>query len=127
MNDLIERLEKATGPDRNLDADIASSVGWSPGPGYTRKSDDSWRLGNWINSVQWAPLYTASIDAALTLVPEGHDWIVADVNGHVGGTPYACVGSTKEHFGETAVLSLCIAALKARSALVPKQHQGSNE
>lgn len=60
-----------------------------------------------------APTYTSSMEAALRLVPVEHDWIVASVNGHVGGTPYACVGSEKEHFGATPVISLCIAALQA--------------
>lgn len=107
--DLIDRLEKAAGPDRELDRAIAAAIiQWPTG------IDGDAVMG--MQDAEHLTPYTSSIDAALTLVPEGHDWVVGDVNGQVGGTPYACVGSTKKHFGETAVLSLCIAALRARTA-----------
>jgi hypothetical protein len=51
LTELIERLEKATGPDRELDAAIRDAL-YSP----------SARVG-------WPP-YTASLDAALALVEE---------------------------------------------------------
>ena len=55
-SELIERLEKATGPDRELDHAILCMIdprvkGTCP--------------------MHYDPHYTASIDAALTLVPEG--------------------------------------------------------
>lgn len=90
--DLLAALKAATGPSAALDAAIAENLG------ITERR------------------FTSSFDAALSLVPDDHDWIVASVNGHYGGTPYACVGSREEHFGETAVLSLCIAAVRARQA-----------
>src|SRR5579872_4020269 len=73
MNDLISRLSAATGPSRELDAEIALANEWLRGNAY-----DAWYdpQGN-ITSL---PRYTESIDAALTLVPkfEGVDrgiWI----------------------------------------------------
>lgn len=100
LRGLIARLEAATGPDRELDIAI-------------------WHyLGNpkERTPLLWVGCYTSSIDAALTLVPEGHDWSIGDVNGHFGGTPVAYVGNDTARFGETPALSLCIAALKARLA-----------
>jgi hypothetical protein len=105
MKDLIERLEKATGPSYELSQDIGRALGLRQRYEHPGSENLSW------------PHYTYSLDAALTLVPEGHDWIVASVNGQVGGTPYACCGSETAHYGETPVLSLCIAALKARAAV----------
>lgn len=59
LKELIERLEKATGPDPYLDLDISNHV--SP-------DDDA--------TILTSPSYTASIDAALTLVPEGSQWTI---------------------------------------------------
>jgi hypothetical protein len=134
MKDLIERLERATGADRELDCLI-----WAARSGYEPIWRDNDLLARnrkpphdtcWLGSIDPGktqrnfsetrgfnppiPAYTGSLDAALTLVPPDHDWIVASVNGQVGGTPYASVGDEKMHFGETPVLSLCIAALRAR-------------
>jgi hypothetical protein len=75
-SELIERLEKATGPDRELDACIFL-LQW---PGYRLQTDcepfpDQVEPGR-IQEIggfahRTAPAFTASIDAALTLVPEG--------------------------------------------------------
>jgi|ERR1700761_4058 len=64
------------------------------------------------------PRYTASLDAALTLVPEGYDYIIEHTNG--GLTICARVGHNdpdKNSWGETPALALCAAALRARAAL----------
>lgn len=53
IDDLIHRLEAAAGPDRRIDVDIWE---WLDVP----MPDDG-----------WPPRYTASIDVALTLVPNG--------------------------------------------------------
>lgn len=122
LPDLIDRLKRADGPDRELDCEIAITVlggeiVWKtanytmePYPARKYASHDH------VGGFGMAPVerYTESLDAALQLIPADHDWIVADVNGCVGGTPYACVGDLEERFGETAVLSLCIAALIAK-------------
>lgn len=133
--ELAERVEKASEPDRELDVLILAEienrdVRWDGNLLLGRHRlppHDECRLGS-IDpgklarnfSVAWSspecPPYTSSLDAAMTLVPEGCDWIIGNVNGHMGGTPYACVGSEKEHFGETPVLSLVLACLRARAS-----------
>jgi hypothetical protein len=119
VKDLIERLEKAAGPDRQLDNAIEEAVDF-PKP------------ANPDDLPGYPPYFTASIDAALTLVPEhstirianchegivgGHAWVAALKN------PYM---SFPEIFGEfcstpdnrqSMAVALCIAALKARAAI----------
>ena len=101
--DLIQRLEKAEGPRYELDAQIRELIAPRGSP--------------------YPPLpYTASLDAALRLVPEGWsgdvefgpagDAIVFEAtmwNGKFAQetTEFAVVGNTP-------ALALCIAALKAR-------------
>lgn len=118
MNDLIERLEKATGPDRELDAEIWMTL------------NPSWRdyprteAGGWITPLAMsapASPYTDSIDFALTLFPTemprglhlymntapdmgGRDWVVS----HQSPTTRVAARSWP--------LALCIAALRARQA-----------
>lgn len=94
--DLIARLEKATGPDRNLDVDIFETQ---------RPSH-----------LSLPPHYTASIDDALTLVPEDAAWSLHDV----GCEDYASADvfldrSSFTARGETPAIALCIASLKART------------
>lgn len=125
---LIERIEKAEGPDRELDADIALAVGpWTERHGLPS--------GGWVSkgphhAVVAAPEFTKSIDVALTLVPEGMFWIIGN-------------GKTREHeplgsaeiflptldnyktIGEgehdNPIIALCIAALKAKAASIEPQ------
>jgi hypothetical protein len=92
MDELIERLEKATEPDREIDlaiavalqpeGDIAKLMGFRRG--FDGREGMAWDL--WANAVCFEkytadgqcffnggyplPQYTTSIDAALTLVPE---------------------------------------------------------
>jgi hypothetical protein len=103
MKELAERCEKATGFDRDLEGAIhAAAVRdqetyW--GPVYDK------RVRNPI------PHYTASLDAAMTLVPEGADvaW-----QSHGGPGPMALV-TPNERFtrAATPALALCAAALRA--------------
>lgn len=116
--DLIARLEKATVPDRKLDvliklvitnaakpySDLLDTIG-VPGIGW-KPSEDEW------------PPFTSSIDAALTLVTPGCDWLL-NVRGN-----YACIWDDKESGrhgrweaqARSIPIAICIAALKARSA-----------
>lgn len=100
-SEIIERLEKATGPDRNLDAMI------------------HWLMkdGVGVGATQDAPAYTGSLDAAMTLVPEGCEVdlqtrrryaAIADWRGRDYGLP---LGTSID--AATPILALCIAALKA--------------
>lgn len=125
IEELIARLEAATGPCRELDVAISVAVG----------RDDETTLLRYTNGTEkrvptsrncWggqvdSPRYTASIDAALTLVPEGFCWEVRK-----GYVPEATVwqigceydegsGRTLPHAqAPTPAIALCIAALRAR-------------
>ena len=101
MNDLLAKLESAECGSRELDRSI-----------------EAWRCNGAL--VQWEfPPYTTSLDAALTLVPEGW-WYVIRPDSAILGPPNACDdcdSKLKDAFDiATAPLALCIAALKARQA-----------
>lgn len=99
-DDLIARLEAATGPDRELDAEIA---------------------GTDATTVQWhseeeTPRFTASIDAALTLAEDkdfamrqAHRWVGKRFELHMRLWP------ADQDYGQWFARGLCIAALE-RSA-----------
>ena len=107
-DDLIARLEAATGPCRELDAAIAEAIGHTvkydkdhprdTTPYYQPVPDYSW---------QPVPTYSASIDAALTLVPEGCGFVVMGKAAKIG---------RKVATAPTPALAICIAALRARKA-----------
>lgn len=105
MEELARRCEEASGPDRELDRDIARAVGAKASNGH----------------VNIASRYTASIDAALPLVPEGGFWALG-WNGPDSGHPKATAsvftvgGAMEKGSGETPALALCAAALRAKQA-----------
>lgn len=116
---LLERVEKATGPDRELDA--MAFQGFDPHfpEGAMQMHAGFIDPANFATgpytSVK-APAYTASIDAALALVervlPE-HDWILQHTN---GGLTIACqLGPNKDRlgWGETPALAILAALLTA--------------
>lgn len=123
---LISRLEAAMAGSRELDAEIALAIGYTrawhediaPNRGgwYWRFGD----LGSTHESHDWPPLFSTSIDAALTLVPDAHEWTVGvDLENRVAT---ASVGEDvwDEAFNlaigraRTPALALVIASLKAR-------------
>jgi hypothetical protein len=94
--ELAERCEKATGPDVDLDLDISEAT------------------GGWKALATWKGVsYTASLDAAMTLVPDGQNfnlfWRAEEGAGFAGVDG----SSTK---AATPALALCAAALRARAA-----------
>jgi hypothetical protein len=102
---LAERCEQAAGPDRELDFAIAAGVGWPDSP----------------NLHQHARRYTESLDAAVTLVPEG--WRYDLTNGDLISKEKPAARLTPDFAGpcfngyaRTVPLALCIAALRARAA-----------
>lgn len=131
---LIERLAAAQGPSRELDAEIAYfAIGEPRGNRYWQ-----WRgmqpkdAANVTIADYWrarAPKFTESIDAALTLVPEGWALLRLDQyydqnNPSMGwGAKLRCYERPEtgliigERLGGNPALALCIAALKARAAL----------
>lgn len=97
-DELIAALEAATGPSFVLDLSIAF---------YVRPADIAQTLG--------PRPYTASIDAAMTLVPERWQWVLDG-----GDTPSrACLLDRGERCvdvtGATPAIALCIAALRAHA------------
>lgn len=116
MKELIERLEQATEGGLTLDKAILAELG------FTWRGMDYWHHDNktmWKGSTH----FTSSIDAALTLVPEGWSVDLTRHRGNVGN--YARVyhdgmhgePSFMVHKNGPLALRICIAALKAREAL----------
>ena len=116
---LIECVEQATGRDESLDATVGRARGLPI---------ESWHNGRWYekdnNAVSHPlPAYTGSLDAALTLVPEGWHWAVSGtVNNHARIAPPT--GSLKTFVGywreaKTAPRALIAACLKARMEAQP--------
>lgn len=130
MKDLIERLEKAEGPDRELDYAIEAVMHpWLAEGSYRRLAgDNGWHSptppikgGDKIAS---ARDFTASLDAALTLVPEGRWWVLN--SGVQSGAARAQVDAgtawqSYEAHGATPAIATCIAALRARMAHPAKE------
>ena len=122
LAELIAKLEAATERSRELDAEI-----WAHLNGFTGAIKGRWVGGRWSWSVGsvgvWddeLPHYTTSIDAALTLVPEGWHWTIEGPDPLKRVSPYALLGlpGLREADGRAATpaLALCIAALRAREA-----------
>jgi hypothetical protein len=119
---LADRCEKASGADRELDVQIGAAVWGRPGVLVLRQEVISDIIRAPTEYSYWE--YTSSIDAALTLVPEGW-WLdiqTAGVSG-VGAVsrewPVIKYGRDEGH-GErtqarTLALALCTAALRARA------------
>lgn len=133
MKDLIGRLEQTAGPDRELDAFI-----WCADRGVELARFDGIKVwydeGKWkgrtITVATMLPLYTASIDTALTLVPEGFAWGLRENRDCSGVAAHALAQVSRVVWGEkneehfyssfdsshpTSAIALCIAALKARA------------
>lgn len=130
---LADRCEAATGPDRELDALIwcflngkryighnqaygseDTQVEFTEPPKRTRKVSGSYGL-------QHALQCTKSLDAAMTLVPDGCQWRVDSHHNMAGVFEYYTdneVGASMREYegeGHTPALALCAAALRARA------------
>jgi hypothetical protein len=153
-SEVIEALEKATGPSRELDVHIARTTGSR----WEREIDPEFHL-NSNGEVQWEieqegrtrralhdlsqiARYTASVDAALTLIPEGARvrelgqwWDINAPGGwfcNIMRWEYIGSGITERAYtfgfaeddsekmpraAPNAAIALCIAALKARASI----------
>lgn len=125
MTKLSERVERLEGPDREIDCLIGVAVGWfvtEPNKGWPDRMDyidirggtKSYPGGGFDQLVS---RYTASLDAAMSLVPEGYSWILySDGSCEVGPTPIAGSMMDAEFTvdAETPAIALCAAALKSR-------------
>ena len=116
--DLISRLSAATGPSRELDGEIALANGWTQE--RDRFVGDCWKSprGRYQSG---PPRFTESIDAALTLVPEGYGFMIR-YHETADGKMRACcsllgcngVGDTWDVWGNTPAIAIAIACLKAK-------------
>ncbi len=141
LSDLIARLEKATGPDRETDLAIHLAVYsdseiarlMSHRRGFDNRDGMAWEIGAgsvlyqnnsngqcWSNGGYPLPAFTSSIDAAMSLVPDGMEKDFTDLY----GTARVAVGINAnpgpfygEHKGGSLAIALCIAALRARSQI----------
>jgi hypothetical protein len=132
---LADRCEQAAGPDRELDVAIARALGWKPlyrddyskwWPPAAVEDSRARKRSILHHPTQPLPAFTASLDAAVTLVPEGCDW-------HCQSNPsvtacWASVSPVKRGIellewgsgmrrASTPALALCAAALRARAAM----------
>lgn len=123
LSSLIEKLERATGPDRELDVEIGRMMGTL----VMRQEDVGPR-----EYTHWR--YTESIDAAVSLIPEKHHWTVSGGIDEYGaprgmeGMFSACCPPVPfevepRTWAKHPALALCIAALKAHAA---KQRETEN-
>lgn len=114
---LAAKCEAASGPDRELDVRISLLISGvvyaeSDVADLLRVRDEPTGYGRYRPADEYVPAYTASLDAALTLVPEGAPWKVEDhpVYG------IAAVADCEQGWGSTPALALCAACLRARAA-----------
>jgi len=126
---LAERCEKASGPYRILDLDIFRAIGAPlPSEFMSRKVGLEWDEVDLcfvmpIDTMRVRyepPVYTASLDAAMTLVPANHDWSLFFDNGAAlaGCMPASDDGCDWTDVpGATPALALCAAALRAAAEM----------
>ena len=102
---LAERVEKASGPDRELDDAIGRAVGRVEHDGIIIAS-------GYVGT----PSYTSSMDAAIRLVPTPGKWSITSAQ-HEGWEAWVWLadGSPPDwHAAATPALALVAAALRAR-------------
>ena len=142
VRELIERLERASGPDRELDGEIACAIFKTIGTdddliyrSPIRRYDQCapgtyWLVSRSGRSLQTAPHYTGSIDAAMRLVPKDHDVSITQASGP-GRTDWSATCVERKEYGNpirphgegaTAASAISIAALRARALIAqPKE------
>jgi hypothetical protein len=144
---LAERCEAATGPDRELDIAICVAIDWryddwEEGERTARemaaRHGMAWLVSRSVEGYNstWRhlPRYTASLDAAMTLVPEGHKCGVTQQDrekaseqwwGELRRGYWTSYDKAFVARGATAALALCAAALRARANLSGESsHEG---
>jgi hypothetical protein len=113
---LIARLEAATEGDETLDHDVARAVGWRE---QIDKVDGARYWTNPSGIWSFPPRFTRSVDAAMSLVPEG--WGIEDAfksagDGSCSWNLYGEDRFERAHHNSSFSLALVIAALKSRAA-----------
>ena len=105
---LSKRIAALEGPDRAIDAVIAKALGWSE-----TKSKDGTIGGPWVTpdfSVSTLPYFSASIDAALSIVePSMQDYIMDEAMKRVDSR-VVIIGK----FNEQLARAICEVALEGK-------------
>lgn len=121
---LRDRLAKASGEDRGLDIDIACAL-----LGYEKKRqggyvgappDYAWNVrpkgrGWWSDGSHEIQHYTASIDAAVTLVPADFAYWEANMDSDAGCRAAVVMNERDESvevYAKTPALALCLARIE---------------
>ncbi len=136
LSSLIERLEKATGPSRELDGEILLAIGHDQAKflrwvGMQPKGDKSATLQKF--ALRFAPSFTSSLDSAMTLVMEGYSFELTYSAAGEGAMRRARLWDWRrgpkmfdptnewEAVAKTLPLALIIAALKSRLSDVTRE------
>jgi len=127
LMDLADRVEKADGADRELDVAIHQFL---ERPVLWAVDDD----GCEYQALVSVPLYTASLDAALSLVPEGWKWSCdftqrplfqdcgrADL--YAPGIGDDRPADVTDIYAATPALALCAASLRALAQEAPSDER----
>lgn len=128
LRPLIDRVEKASGPDRQLDCDICVAIGWfrrDPARNhydfkhdYIDIRDPAHLVAPGHGGDQLVPRITASFEAAMTLRPGG---MKMDFTLREDDTGYACIWTphgNRSTSHNDFVLAVLSAILKARQTLI---------
>lgn len=121
MSDLLslaERCEQATGPELAIDEEIAAALAGAVRE-VQRDGHTAYHCGTRWVSIGTVAAYTASLDAAMTLVPEGwHLYLTHEMTEQFGFKWFAQFAETAEApaMSDHPALALCAAALRARAA-----------
>jgi len=109
---LAERVEALTGPDRGVDARICIALGLSKD--NVTVGVDGWCINSDINPNPYrSPSYTASSDAAMSLVPEGANTIINIGPIAIHGVKIITPAGDAIGVAATPALALTAAALRA--------------
>lgn len=120
LNRLADRVEALTGPDREVDWLVYEAIG-EPVVLLVRAATAG------RDEATWAPFYSQSLDAAMSLVPDGYSWTLGQ-NVHHGhwlcsinyvnreGEP-TCLADSGHR--KAPALALTAAALRARAEQLP--------
>ena len=116
---LAERIEALEGPCRAMDAEITLAVHDCCKPHTPTAEGPRYPLENKYGSPFFPQPYTSSLDAAMTLVPEGWVW---SINQFPDKASAYCVSEgevmarPRKQYQATPALALCAAALRAQEA-----------
>lgn len=120
---LADRIERLSEPCRKADADIVKALYPDAQIGeYVGYEDIVFHAKPLVADKEILPFFTASLDAAMQLVPDGCDWMADSFDGSKSGFRfsagvYACGGWIDCEAASSAPIAITVAALRSRAAL----------